>query len=790
MAMEDVKTPLLRSLSARTRSLVFGYLTADEGTAKEGRVGLLEVPDGSRSLEGFREGEAVVDLDGLGSAESVRFLYDPSDPSAGSPNLQPNLTPPLSGSWATGTLDPSIRSGEAYFTACEPTTANAGTYHLFRAGVPKLTRSENFFQLFYSSCEDVYIHAERIADENICFRWDMARERDVEEFSGLGEKRLFTLYHNFVAPSIPIVITPEVDTPPRSRAPSIDNTNNNKINNSNNNKNQAPNMNAYYVPITRKTSQASNPVERTISSITAVEDLLTEEDGNENTLFAEGLKDFMGTGRGTPAFGSTENSESGGGSREGMELPDEVNITPLAGGTMITPGALNNRIASDARSGGRNRLTVPAVNVDRVPKKESIRISDSYNRLYPYVPYFDPKQSQQADNSQGLDEGIGTNSNLARFRPQQVGSSPLLNIPRSKGSLPFLAEPRGPGLVGLKEGERKRETLVLPGIVGSKSRGITSIVSGGSNPSSGDWNRQGTIRGYQNIPGVNVNNLLPNIKSNSERQVGANSGMKILPLKEIEGIDDIVETPEFPTNRKPAVRGSPMDMYITDDIGFPVVMDRSSRKATEKGNISGLNADEWGKTKGTTGYADMGRLPEGLKKRLRNKGSIPASPRGGLPGTPKEPQRTVNTRTPSKGIPRGANIVAKPPGIRTPSPRGSKARSMGTNTPRPRTPSPTSSGLKNTGRRSPSSPSLVATDANVKTGNSGSNGKRGVREKLEIVDYKKIIEDRKKKSTIPRFKSSKDFVKWLKENRPGDGGVGREDGRLAGATAATINADN
>ncbi|KAF3146738.1 hypothetical protein TWF703_004009 [Orbilia oligospora] len=797
MAMEDVKTPLLRSLSGKTRSLVFGYFGVDEGSAKESRVGLLEVPDGSRSSEGFREGDTVADVDGLGSAESIRFLHDPIDPSAGSPNIRPNLTPPMSGSWVTGTLDPSIKEGKAYFTVCEPTTANAGTYHLFRAGIPKLRRSENFFELFYSSCEDVYVHAERVADDSICFRWDMGRERDVSTFSDLGEKRLFTLYHNSVAPSIPIVITPEVDNPPQTTAVNPDTIGNININ-SNFNNNQVPNMKNHYIPVMRKTSQASNPIERTISSITAVEDLLTEEDGNDITSFADGLKDFMGAGRGTPAFGSTENSDSGG-SREGTELPDEVNILPAIG-NMVTPGVLSNRISLDQRGGVRDRLTVPVANVDKVSRRESIQVSDPYNRLYPYLPFFDAsqqprpqqlatQQSQQVDNSQGQDEGSGTSGNLVRSRPQAVvTSNPLLSMQRSKGSLPPLIEPRGPGLVGLKEGEKKRGSLVLPGIVGSRSGSIPSIISKNSIPSTGDWDKRRTSRGYQNIPVLNINALLPNIKGNTEKRTDIGGGVKMLPLAEVEDDDAVVETPDFPTTRKPAVRGSPMDMYITSDsLGFPVVMDRSSRQATEKSGITGLNAGEWGSSKKKGGYMDMGSVPEGLKRRLRNRGSsIPASPRGGIPSTPTGLRKSINFGAQGN---QGTHSTNNSPKTRSPSPQKNSIASRGTNTPPPQTPSSISPRSKNTGRRSPSSPAITATDVNVKTGDRD-NGKRRIREKVE-ADHMKIIEDRKRESTIPRFKSSKDFVKWLKENRPGDGTTPREGAKLAGATAATrVNTKN
>ncbi|KAF3287563.1 hypothetical protein TWF970_007281 [Orbilia oligospora] len=490
-------------------------------------------------------------------------------------------------------------------------------------------------------------------------------------------------------------------------------------------------MKNHYIPVTRKTSQASNPIERTISSITAVEDLLTEEDGNDITSFADGLKDFMGAGRGTPAFGSTENSDSGG-SREGMELPDEVNILPAIG-NMVTPGVLSNRISLDQRRGVRDKLTVPVANVDKVSRRESIQVSDPYNRLYPYLPCFDAsqqprsqqlatQQSQQVDNSQGQDEGSGTSGNLARSRPQAVvTSNPLLSMQRSKGSLPLLIEPRGPGLVGLKEGEKKRESLVLPGIVGSRSGSIPSVISKNSIPNTGDWDKRRASRGYQNIPGLNINALLPNIKGNTEKRTDTRGGVKMLSLAEVEDDDAVVETPDFPTTRKPAVRGSPMDMYITSDsLGFPVVMDRSSRQATEKSGIIGLNAGEWGSSKKKGGIA-----------------------------------------------------------------------SWGTNTPRPRTPSSISPRSKNTGRRSPSSPAITATDVNMKTGN-GDNGKRRIREKFKVeVNHMKIIEDRKRKSTIPRFKSSKDFVKWLKENRPGDGTTPREGAKLAGATAATrVNTRN
>ncbi|KAF3174227.1 hypothetical protein EYR41_010984 [Orbilia oligospora] len=772
MAMEDVKTPLLRSLSGKTRSLVFGYFGVDEGSAKEGRVGLLEVPDGSRSSEGFREGDIVVDVDGLGSAESIRFLHDPIDPSAGSPNIRPNLTPPMSGSWVTGTLDPSIKEGKAYFTVCEPTTANAGTYHLFRAGIPKLRRSENFFELFYSLCEDVYVHAERVADDSICFQWDMGRERDV-------------------------IITPEVDNPPQTTAVNPDTIGNININ-SNFNNNQVPNMKNHYIPVMRKTSQASNPIERTISSITAVEDLLTEEDGNDITSFPDGLKDFMGAGRGTPAFGSTENSDSGG-SREGTELPDEVNILPAIG-NMVTPGVLSNRISLDQRGGVRDRLTVPVANVDKVSRRESIQVSDPYNRLYPYLPFFDAsqqqrsqqlatQQSQQVDNSQGQDEGSGTSGNLVRSRPQAViTSNPLLSMQRSKGSLPPLIEPRGPGLVGLKEGEKKRESLVLPGIVGSRSGSIPSIINKNSIPSTGDWDKRRTSRGYQNIPGLNINALLPNIKGNTEKRTDIGGGVKMLPLAEVEDDNAVVETPDFPTTRKPAVRGSPMDMYITSDsLGFPVVMDRSSRKATEKSGIIGLDAGEWGSSKKKGGYMDMGSVPEGLKRRLRNRGSsILASPRGGIPSTPKELRKSINFGAQGN---QGTHSTNNSPKTRSPSPQKNSIASRGTNTPPPRTPSSISPRSKNTGRRSPSSPAITATDVNVKTGNRD-NGKRRIREKVE-VDHMKIIEDRKRKSTIPRFKSSKDFVKWLKENRPGDRTTPREGAKLAGATAATrVNTKN
>ncbi|KAF3220352.1 hypothetical protein TWF679_009726 [Orbilia oligospora] len=791
MVMEDVKTPLLRSLSGKTRSLVFGYFGADEGSAKEGRVGLLEVPDGSRSSEGFREGDTVVDVDGLGSAESIRFLHDPIDSSAGSPNIRANLTPPMSGSWVTGTLDPSIKEVKAYFTACEPTTANAGTYHLFRAGIPKLRRSENFFELFYSSCEDVYIHAERVADDSICFRWDMGRERDVRE------KRLFTLYHNSIAPSIPIVITPEVDNPPQPTSVNPDTISNININ-SNFNNNQVPNMKNHYIPVTRMASQASNPIERTISSITAVEDLLTEEDGNDITSFADGLKDFMGAGRGTPAFGSTENSDSGG-SREGMELPDEVNILPAIG-NMVTPGVLSNRISLDQRGGVRDKLTVPVANVDKVSRRESIQVSDPYNRLYPYLPFFDAsqqprsqqlatQQSQQVDNSQGQGEGSGTSGNLVRSRPQAVvTSNPLLSMQRGKGSLPLLIEPKGPGLVELREGERKRESSVLPGIVGSRSGSIPSVISKNSIPSTGDWDKRRASRGYQNIPGLNINALLPNIKGNTEKLTDIGGGVKMLPLAEVEDDDAVVETPDFPTTRKPAVRGSPMDMYITSDsLGFPVVMDRSSRQATEKSGIIGLNAGEWGTSKKKGGYMDMGSVPEGLKRRLGNRGnSIPASPRGSIPGTPKGLRKTINFGAQGN---QGTNSANNSPKTRSPSPQKNSIGSRRTNTRRPGTPPSISPRSKDTGKRSPSSPAITATDVNVKTGNRY-NEKRRIREKVE-VDHTKIIEDRKRKSTIPRFKSSKDFIKWLKENRPGDGTTPREGAKLAGATAATrVNTRN
>ncbi|KAF3227493.1 hypothetical protein TWF192_011093 [Orbilia oligospora] len=781
MVMEDVKTPLLRSLSGKTRSLVFGYFGADEGSAKEGRVGLLEVPDGSRSSEGFREGDTVVDVDGLGSAESIRFLHDPIDSSAGSPNIRANLTPPMSGSWVTGTLDPSIKEVKAYFTACEPTTANAGTYHLFRAGIPKLRRSENFFELFYSSCEDVYIHAERVADDSICFRWDMGRERDVRE------KRLFTLYHNSIAPSIPIVITPEVDNPPQPTSVNPDTISNININ-SNFNNNQVPNMKNHYIPVTRMASQASNPIERTISSITAVEDLLTEEDGNDITSFADGLKDFMGAGRGTPAFGSTENSDSGG-SREGMELPDEVNILPAIG-NMVTPGVLSNRISLDQRGGVRDKLTVPVANVDKVSRRESIQVSDPYNRLYPYLPFFDAsqqprsqqlatQQSQQVDNSQGQGEGSGTSGNLVRSRPQAVvTSNPLLSMQRGKGSLPLLIEPKGPGLIELREGERKRESSVLPGIVGSRS-GTSLALETGTRRAS---------RGYQNILGLNINALLPNIKGNTEKLTDIGGGVKMLPLAEVEDDDAVVETPGFPTTRKPAVRGSPMDMYITSDsLGFPVVMDSSSRQATEKSGIIGLNAGEWGTSKKKGGYMDMGSVPEGLKRRLGNRGnSIPASPRGSIPGTPKGLRKTINFGAQGN---QGANSANNSPKTRSPSPQKNSIGSRRTNTRRPGTPPSISPRSKDTGKRSPSSPAITATDVNVKTGNRY-NEKRRIREKVE-VDHTKIIEDRKRKGTIPRFKSSKDFIKWLKENRPGDGTTPREGAKLAGATAATrVNTRN
>ncbi|KAK6523425.1 hypothetical protein TWF281_001407 [Arthrobotrys megalospora] len=830
VAMEDVKTPLLRSLSAKTKSLVWGYLNADEGTAKEGRVELFEVPDGSRSMEGFREGEVLVDVDGLGSAESVRFLHDPVDPSAGSPNLQPNLTPPMSGSWITGTLDPSIKRGTAYFTACEPTTANAGTYHLFRAGITPLVRSENFFSLFYSSCEEVFIHAERVPDEDICFRWDMARETDVDTFSDLGEKRLSTLYHNSFAPSIPIVITPEVDDPPPSLSnPSPDN-----------NINLNPNMNNYYIPTTRKASQVSN-ADRTISSITAVEDVLTDEDDNESRSFAQGLKDFMGPGRDTPAFGSTDNSESGsgngGGSREGMNLPDEVNIVSSgAGGDKVTPGLLSDRISVPRelpaiRGGNRNRLAIPIPNLSGSPvKKENIQIQD-YNAQFPGVPVFEPRKlGDLLQRSSGLDQG----SNNLRPRPQAlITSNPLLSIPSSRGSLPFVAEPKAAGLVPLKQLERKRESLVLPGIMGGRSGSIPSI--NGNFPINADPTKARSTRGYQPIQGLNVNALLPNIKGNSAQNTpgleSSRAGMRLLPLNNMEENDEVVETPDFPLQRKPAVKGSPMDMYITsDNLGFPVVLDRKPavRPSIERGMVGDLNVGDL--KRAGNGYADM-KLPEGLKGRTRNRSgqgsfgvSIPASPRGSIPGSPKGLQglsKGMNPGTSRNTNPRGSlpsspkanlggltkntnpgtrtnrlggiNTVNRSPRTRTPSPpsalRGNKAGSPGNATPRPRTPSPTSSGLKNTGRRTPSSLAVTVTNFNTNA-NNGANSRRKVREKLEVVNSRKIIEDRKKKSTIPRFKSSKDFVKWLREERGGNGSDFGEKRKLAGATARAVNTGN
>ncbi|RVD88874.1 uncharacterized protein DFL_003044 [Arthrobotrys flagrans] len=324
-----------------------------------------------------------------------------------------------------------------------------------------------------------------------------------------GEKRLFTLYHNSVAPSIPIVITPEVDTPTATPTATPDTINNNK--NSFNN-NQVPNMKNYYIPVTRKTSQASNPIECTINSTTAVENLLTEEDCNEITSFTEGLKDFMGDGRRTPAFGSTDNSDSGG-------------------------------------------------------------------------------------------------------------------------------------------------------------------------------SRQG----------------------NNERQVQANTnnGMKMLPPKEVGDDDAVAETPEFPTTRKPAVK------RVTD--GYKLGEDSSFSEREYSRNSKGTTEDyKYQNSSGESGYQY----------------------------------------------------------------------------PRPRTPLPTSSGLKNKGRRSPSPPALVTTDVNIKAGSGANNGKRKVREKVEVVDYKKIIEDRKKKSTIPSFRSLKDSVKWLKENRSGDWNAVGEGRKLAAATRAVVNPGN
>ncbi|KAK6352168.1 hypothetical protein TWF730_009000 [Orbilia blumenaviensis] len=820
VALEDVKTPMLRSLNGKTRSFVWGYLNSDEGTAKEGRVELVEVPDGSRSLEGFKRDETAIDLNGMGSAESIRFLHDPADPSAGSPNLKPNLTPPMSGSWVTGTLDPSIKKGQAYFTVCEPTTANAGIYHLFRAGVPALTRKDNLFSLFYSSCQEVYIHVERVADENICFRWDMAKERDVSSLTDLGEKRLFTLYHNSITPSVPVVITPEVDiAPPKGPITSPSN-----IGDESSNPN--PKMKNYDVPITRKTSQASN-AERTISSITAVEDLLTDEDNNDTTSFAEGLKDFMGTGRGTPAFGSTENSD-GDSSREGLDSPDEINIVSVggSGGGMVTPGTLVNRVSlpREDRKIDRNRLAVPISNANGSParKGSSIWVQD-YNSRFPMIPIFDPRP-QEIDNSQGSLGADQRSSNSFRPRPQAlITSNPLLGTSRSRGSLPFITEPRAPSLMPSKDLERHRESILLPGIVNGRSGSIPSTNTNVNLPGVADLTRTRPMRGYQNIPGVDVGNLLPTIKQNPVQNPTlppprGNDGMKLLQLKEIEDEDVVVvETPGFP-NAKPAIRSSPMDMYITSDgSGLPVVMNRSGRPSVEKGLGGGLSAGDWKKpvSTATSGYVDIS-VPEGLKGRARNWGTamrkglesyVPSSPRGSIPGSPKGLQGPFRSSNP--GTPKNSNVNPRPerdafggiksanrsPRARSPSPqspvRGIPAGSPSANTPRARTPSPTSSGLRNgmTGGGSTLSPNRAPTTSKT-TGKNSTGGEKKIREKVEVIDYKKIIEDRKKKSTIPNFKNSRDFFNWLKENRSGDQNSSEKRAKLVGAKSVVANPAN
>ncbi|EPS37281.1 hypothetical protein H072_9042 [Dactylellina haptotyla CBS 200.50] len=389
VAMNNVVTPLLRSLSDRSKTLAWGYLDGDVETVKEGRVSAIIVPDDAVSvtdIQGYGADVGFVELAGVGAAESVRFVYDPTDQEGGSPSLQPNLTPPKSGAWVVGTLDPSVPFGKAYFSACQ--AARGKSWHLFRNQIFKDIETERLFNLFYLKCEDVYIHAQRVSDGEICFRWDTSTQQDEQGLDSLGSQRLFTIYHNSLSSSYPQIITPEIDdvliTTTSKAVPGK----------------------GIYLPHSQEQNLQTAQQTRTISTINMIEDDMTGS-------FAEGLRDFINVGRDTPAFGSTDNSAGGSGyeaeasgsgtvygsdrsrrsrSSEGLpgiEIPDEINLVPHAPDQLVREFEPRGQDVADSARGRSSSIVIEGSPIGR-NRENNIQIEEFGS--YPLV-----KQKQNAN---------------------------------------------------------------------------------------------------------------------------------------------------------------------------------------------------------------------------------------------------------------------------------------------------------------------------------------------------------------------------------------------------------
>ncbi|KAJ6258710.1 hypothetical protein Dda_6760 [Drechslerella dactyloides] len=333
--MNGVTTPILRSLNWRTRTFTWAYLEQDENSPRQLRVSSMILPDTTKSIKGTAEHSPDVTfavVPGVGVAESIRLVYDPAEPGSGSPALQPNLTPPLGGGWAIGTLDSTASGQKPYFAACK--SASEPEWHLFRNPADTPGPQDSRFNKLYTACHGVYIHLERVSDDKICFRWDLSTERNEQSLKSLAARRLFTVYHNSLSLSYPQIITRELDEVllPTS---------------------QPPTQQQLGQPSLGELSplQAGRGISQTDSVLSTIN--AVPEDMNS---FAEGYREVID--RNTPAFGSTDNSGSGSGQGASGSLEGSRRSSNSPG--LMEPDEI---IIPEGTTIRLHRLTVPPLNI-------------------------------------------------------------------------------------------------------------------------------------------------------------------------------------------------------------------------------------------------------------------------------------------------------------------------------------------------------------------------------------------------------------------------------------------
>ncbi|KAK6538328.1 hypothetical protein TWF694_011206 [Orbilia ellipsospora] len=510
--MDDTATPILRSLSQRSTTLAWGYLDSDLDTVREGRVSAVNVPDNILSVtnvEGYNQDITFVELPGVGACESVRFLYDPTDPDGGSPSLKPNLTPPKTGSWVVGVVDRYISPWKPYFRACQSTRSKH--WHLFRNGIYKMTEAEKVerdFDSSYMNCEEVYIHVERVPDSEICYRWDINNlERSEESLKALAAKRLFTIYHNSLNTSFPKIITPEVDdiiVNSRPKISSLQNPSSKTIPAVSSNADLpnpgTPEHAVFLRPKVPTDKETLGSQERTISSINELMD--DEFTGS----FGEGLRDFMGLGRDTPAFGSSEGSNTANaGSSIGSNGRNQVpSLNGLDEIVRTTPNPLQEVIEKQDQVRERTRQTRPLnlfnlVNLIGDTPTSNIDIKDLGSG--PYLPI---QQQKKPMNVIGNAEAVlrhitakDADGNVRRPRPEPlIANRNQLFIPNIQQS---------PSGASIPPFDNKGEPLA------PRLRQHPSIWASSTPGSIGTTNlRIKTPSTYNPIPGIN--NLFPSIR--------------------------------------------------------------------------------------------------------------------------------------------------------------------------------------------------------------------------------------------------------------------------------------